>query len=536
MSGSALDFITPRMQYIRKNIIKFAITLIFVLIVIGAGLSYYNRQIMNKSLLLKAQSEETSRTVNRVFENVQFMDISGRGYALIREPQYLFHSVKNAYDYNAVTFRRLDSLFAIQGIDTMKSIPKIKASLTGYTDIYAQMVGRLQENDLEGYLALLEKDYGKQFFQEYTPFMDQVNAFEAQVVANAQEEYAAALTRNTVVQFLLVLLGLPTLLLIFYRLDKDAKERMALFKNLEDNNKRYLFNEGTIAETGTDGKQILDNSIRSLEKAANFVNQISEGNYEVKWEGLTEENANLNQQNLAGRLVFMRDEMKRVKEEDQKRIWATEGLSKFSEIVRKYQHNLDDLTYHALTFLVKYTRSQQGSLFIMDPQDEQSLKLVACYAFERRKHLQKKVTIGEGLLGQTFLEGKTVLMTNLPKGYISITSGLGDAPPSCLVIVPFRHNETIQAIAEFATFTPYEPYQVAFLEKAGEFVASAITTAQNNERTKSLIDQMTSQTEQLRAQEEELRQNLEELEATQEEMRRKEVELERKLSMQQVVE
>ncbi|HYG03063.1 MAG TPA: GAF domain-containing protein, partial [Chryseosolibacter sp.] len=497
--------------------------------------SYYNRIIMSKSLTIKAQSDLTTKTVERIFENIQLMDISARGYALIRQPQYLFHSIDNALNYNAVTYRQLDSLFAIQGIDTMQSIPKVKASLDAYTQWYVKMVTHLKNEEMDAYLSILEKDYGKHFWQEYTPFMDQINAFEAKVVADAQAEYQAAVNRNSVVQFLLVLLGLPTLILIYFRLNKDSKERASLFSKLQENNRRYLFNEGRDAiASADDERQILDNSIRSLEKAANFVNQISEGNYEVQWDGLNAANASVNQQNLAGRLVFMRDEMKRVKEEDRKRIWTTEGLSRFSEIVRTHQGNLDDLTYQALTFLVKYTGSQQGSLFIPDNTDETSLKLAACYAFDRKKHLNKKVTIGDGLLGQTFLEGNTTMLTKLPSGYISITSGLGDAPPSCLIIVPFKHNDAIQAVMEMATFHAYEPYQIAFLEKAGEFVASAITTAQSNERTKTLIDQMTSQTEQLRAQEEELRQNLEELEATQEEMRRKETELERKLQAMQV--
>ncbi|HYG00828.1 MAG TPA: hypothetical protein VD927_00220, partial [Chryseosolibacter sp.] len=73
------------MNYIRKNLIKVAISLIFILIVTGALLSYYNRIIMSKSLTIKAQSDLTTKTVERIFENIQLMDISARGYALIRQ-------------------------------------------------------------------------------------------------------------------------------------------------------------------------------------------------------------------------------------------------------------------------------------------------------------------------------------------------------------------------------------------------------------------------------------------------------------------
>jgi transcriptional regulator with GAF, ATPase, and Fis domain len=108
-------------------------------------------------------------------------------------------------------------------------------------------------------------------------------------------------------------------------------------------------------------------------------------------------------------------------------------------------------------------------------------------------------------------------MTDIPEGYTTITLGLGDATPKSLLIIPMKYTEKVQAILEIASFTVYEPYQVEFLEKIGEFVASAVTTAQTNEMTKRLL---------LDAQHmaEEMRQNMEELSATQEEMTRKEQE------------
>ncbi len=84
-----------------------------------------------------------------------------------------------------------------------------------------------------------------------------------------------------------------------------------------------------------------------------------------------------------------------------------------------------------------------------------------------------------------------------------------------------KYNEVVTAVLELAGFRILEDHEVTFLEKAGEFIASAIANVQNTEKSKTMIDQMREQTEQMRAQEEELRQNLEELEATQEDMRRK---------------
>ncbi len=156
-----------------------------------------------------------------------------------------------------------------------------------------------------------------------------------------------------------------------------------------------------------------------------------------------------------------------------------------------------------------------------DEADELYLKLSACYAFDRKKFINKRINIGEGLVGQVYLEGRTTLLKTVPGNYISITSGLGNASPSCVLLVPMKHNDAVQVILELASFRVFEPNEIEFLERAGEFIASAIANVQNNEKNKQMMVQMQEQAEQMKAQEEEMRQNLEELEATQEDMRRR---------------
>ena len=132
-------------------------------------------------------------------------------------------------------------------------------------------------------------------------------------------------------------------------------------------------------------------------------------------------------------------------------------------------------------------------------------------------------------MGQAYKEKDTIMLTEIPQNYHRIKSGLGDATPTTIIVVPMKYNDEIQAIIEMASFQELEQYQVDFLEKAGEYIASAIATAKNNEKTKIMLAQLQTQTEEMRAQEEELRQNMEELEATQEEMRRKERIMEQKM-------
>jgi hypothetical protein len=198
-------------------------------------------------------------------------------------------------------------------------------------------------------------------------------------------------------------------------------------------------------------------------------------------------------------------------------------LTQFSQLVRNHQTNLTQLAEESTKFLSKYMNAQQGSLFVLNDDNDNShfLELAACYAFDRKKFITKRIEIGDGMIGQTYLEGQSVMVKQIPDNYVSITSGLGYANPSCLCIIPLKYNSKTEALLELASFHFFEPHQLDFLEKAGGFIASAIIGAKVSTKMKNLLDQSQSQSEEMRAQEEEMRQNMEELQATQEEMERK---------------
>jgi methyl-accepting chemotaxis protein len=124
------------------------------------------------------------------------------------------------------------------------------------------------------------------------------------------------------------------------------------------------------------------------------------------------------------------------------------------------------------------------------------------------------------MVGQCYLERQTAYLKVVPQDYVRITSGLGEATPNTLIIVPMISNGVVEGVMEFASFKEFEPYQISFLEKVGESIASSIHAASVNERVKNLLSESQQQAEEMRAQEEEMRQNMEELAATQEEMGR----------------
>ena len=223
---------------------------------------------------------------------------------------------------------------------------------------------------------------------------------------------------------------------------------------------------------------------------------------------------------LRNNLKNNKDEEDKRRNEDQQRNWIAEGLAKFSDILRKDSNNLEELAYNLISSLVKYINANQGAFFIVEDDDEKYLKMIASHAYERRKYAEGRVEWGEGLLGAAIQEQETIFMTDIPKTYVRITSGLGEATPKCLIIVPLIINDEIHGVIEIGSFKNIEKYIVEFIEKVAEGIASTISNVKMNTRTAKLLKESRLQAEALAAQEEQMRQNMEELQATQEEAAR----------------
>jgi hypothetical protein len=253
-----------------------------------------------------------------------------------------------------------------------------------------------------------------------------------------------------------------------------------------------------------------------VNQLSKFIEGMANGNFDMQIE-------TSNEDELSSTLVAMRDKLRNNATEEQRRNWSTTGLAKIGEILRS-TGNSAELYDSIIKFLVKYTTSNQGGLFILDDSDSQNqfLNLMACYAYERKKFLIKRVEIGEGLIGQCFLEKEKIHLTEIPDDYVRITSGLGGERPTSCLLVPLKVNDKVFGVVELASFQIYPEHVVSVVEKFAESIASTIANVKTNESTRVLLEQTQQQAEEMKSQEEEMRQNMEELSATQEEMHRKE--------------
>ena len=259
----------------------------------------------------------------------------------------------------------------------------------------------------------------------------------------------------------------------------------------------------------------VDGLVKGLQNTSQFAESIGKGEYDAEFTPLSDKDI------LGNSLINMRDNLRKVAEEDQIRNWTTEGMAQFGELLRQNNDDMQKLTQTILSHLISHLHANQGGLYLTQSEGKEPfMRLEACYAWDREKYLDQKIYKGEGLAGQSWQEKDTIYLTDVPDDYVTIASGLGEANPTSILIVPLLINEEVYGVVELASFEEFRKHEVEFLQKIAESIASTVSTVQVNARTQQLLNESQEMTEQMQAQEEEMRQNMEELQATQEEMHR----------------
>ncbi|HZF73260.1 MAG TPA: response regulator, partial [Gemmatimonadaceae bacterium] len=223
---------------------------------------------------------------------------------------------------------------------------------------------------------------------------------------------------------------------------------------------------------------------------------------------------------LKNNLNQMIANLKSTTEKNAEQDWLKTNLAKFSRMMQG-QKDLEAVSKLIMSELTPLVSAHHGAFYIMeDDANTPVLKLVASYAYKERKHLGNRFYVGEGLVGQAALEKKAILLTNVPDDYIRISSGLGEAPPRNIIVLPVLFEGEVKAVIELASFLPFSQIHQLFLDQLAETVGVVINMISANMRTAELLEQsqgltleLQSQSEELRKQQEELKRSNAELEA-----------------------
>ena len=294
-------------------------------------------------------------------------------------------------------------------------------------------------------------------------------------------------------------------------LDKIVKGEILNMRKLTVNSQDEI---GKITQSTND-------LITRMKSIADFSHQIEQGNLHVEYELASKDDLlGISIIEMQNSLIKATEENEKRKEEDRRLTWTTSGIAKFSELLRQNSNDVDEFSYTIISNLVEYLEANQGAFFLINDRNPRNLYIEkkGAYAYSNRKYEEQSFEMGIGLVGRCILEAQTIYLTDIPQDYITITSGMGQANPNCLVLIPLKYNDVIYGVIEIASFKNIEAYQISFLEKIGESIASSISIIKTNSQTAKLLDESQMQSEMLSSQEEEMRQNLEEMRATQEQL------------------
>jgi CheY-like chemotaxis protein/HAMP domain-containing protein/putative methionine-R-sulfoxide reductase with GAF domain len=237
----------------------------------------------------------------------------------------------------------------------------------------------------------------------------------------------------------------------------------------------------------------------------------------------------------------LRDTTRKNTEQD----WLKTNLAKFSRMLQG-QRDMAAVSQLILSEIAPLVVAHHGVFYVVDAAgDEPRLKLLAGYAYKVQSELFREFRFGEGLVGQCAVEKRMMVISRIPQDYIRVSSGLGEAAPRQIVVLPVLFEGEVKAVLELASFESFDENRLTLLEQLAESIGIVLNTIEANMRTEELLKQSQALTESLQSQQDaltetnkrleqqtrSLQQSEELLKKQQDELQRKNLELEEKAQL-----
>ncbi|MET9732643.1 HAMP domain-containing protein [Streptomyces sp. NPDC006458] len=225
-------------------------------------------------------------------------------------------------------------------------------------------------------------------------------------------------------------------------------------------------------------------------------------------------------------IANLRDTTIANKEQD----WLKGNLARISALMQG-RRDLDDVASLIMSELTPVVSAQHGAFFLAmplmdeqdlaaDSEDQYELRMLGGYGYSMGS-MPTSFRPGEALVGTAALEKRTILVDHAPSGYLKISSGLGEAPPAQVIVLPVLFEGKILGVIELASFTPFTHIQKDFLNQIAEMIATSVNTISVNTKTEVLLKQSQELTEQLQERSAELENRQKALQASNAELEEK---------------
>ncbi|MFJ9715493.1 HAMP domain-containing protein [Streptomyces sp. NPDC101213] len=219
-------------------------------------------------------------------------------------------------------------------------------------------------------------------------------------------------------------------------------------------------------------------------------------------------------------IANLRDTTIANKEQD----WLKGNLARVSALMQG-RRDLEDVASLIMSELPPLVAAQHGAFFLAMPtadgaDDRYELRMLGSYGYSMGS-MPTSFRPGEALVGTAAEEKRTIIVSNAPSGYLKISSGLGEAPPAQVIVLPVLFEGKVLGVIELASFTLFTQIQKDFLNQLAEMIATSVNTISVNTKTEQLLKQSQELTEQLRERSAELEQRQKALQASNAELEEK---------------
>ncbi len=187
--------------------------------------------------------------------------------------------------------------------------------------------------------------------------------------------------------------------------------------------------------------------------------------------------------------------------------WLKTNLANFSGMMQG-QRNIVSVAQLIMSELTPLIGAQHGGFFMMETPEKEKpdhlLNLIASYGFTSRKNLANSYKLKESLIGQCAFEKKRIVLTDVPPNFINIATGLGEAPPRNVVVLPVLFEGETKAMIELASFGIFSQNHLTFLDQLMDSIGVILNMISSSMRTEELLQELKRSNAELEAQASEL--------------------------------
>jgi HAMP domain-containing protein/signal transduction histidine kinase len=193
---------------------------------------------------------------------------------------------------------------------------------------------------------------------------------------------------------------------------------------------------------------------------------------------------------LADKINEMIRNLKETTQKNMEQDWLKTNIAKHTQMLQG-QRNLRTVADLILTEVAPLVFAHYGAFYIVETRegDEPALRMAAGYAVAPGDNPHQVFRWGEGLVGQCARDGRRIVLTTVPAGYVTVRSGLGEAPPANIVVLPVLFEGGVKAVIELASMQPFSPSHLDFLDQLTDGVGVVLNTIEANMRTEELLKQ-----------------------------------------------